>query len=113
MDTNQTKIVAGGLYVHGVVVSSSAKSFQRKDGSGLVVKVQHEIATSPGVVLIEQYMDPKESKEVKLEGDKVVAFPEMRQFSSVTLKVTRYRFHQDRLVITAAEKMDPPESAMG
>jgi len=43
----------------------------------------------------------------------VVAFPEMRQFSSVTLKVTRYRFHQDRLVITAAEKMDPPESAMG
>ncbi len=105
MDHSKTEISAGGLYVRGVVVSSSANAFQRKDGSGIVVKVQHEIATQPGVVLFEQYMDPKESKEVKVEGDKVVAYPQLPQFSEITLKVLRYRFAQERFIVTGAEQI--------
>ena len=105
MDHTKTEKLAGGLYVRGVVVSSTANAFQRKDGSGIVVKVQHEIATQPGVVLFEQYMDPKESKEVKVEGDKVTADPQLPHFSQVNLKVLRYRFDRERFIVTGAEQV--------
>lgn len=105
MDHPETKTPAGGLFVRGIVVSSSANAFQRKDGSGIVVKVQHEIATQPGVVLIEQYVDPKESKEVKVEGGKVTAYPQLPHFSQVNLKVTKYRIDRDRFIVTGAEQI--------
>jgi len=103
MDNKETKHTGGGLFVRGVVVSSSATAFQRKDGSGTVVKVQHEIATQPGVVLFEQYMDPKESNEVKVEDGKVVSFPQLPQFSTIMMKVLRYRFDRERFIVTGAE----------
>lgn len=105
MDNKQTAISAGGLYVRGVIVSSQANAFQRKDGSGLVVKVSHEIATSPGVVLYEQYMDPKESADVKVEDGKVVSFPRLAQFSTVMFKVLRYRFDREKLILSAVEEV--------
>lgn len=103
MDKSEIKNTAGGLYVRGVIVSSNATAFQRKDGSGIVVKVQHEIATQPGVVLFEQYMDPKESSEVKVEDGKVVSFPQLPQFSTIMMKVLRYRFDRERFIVTGAE----------
>ena len=112
MDRKPNKPAAGGLYVRGIVVSSSANAFQRKDGSGVVVKVQHEIATQPGVVLYEQYISPKDDPTVKVEGDKVVAYPQIPQFQTVTLKVLRHRTAQDRFVIVAAEEV-PSESVPG
>ena len=105
MDATEPKHTAGGLYVRGVVVSSNANAFQRKDGSGLVIKVQHEIATQPGVVLYEQYFDPKEAKEVKVEDGKVTVYPRLAQFSTVLLKVLRYRFDRDRFIVTGAETL--------
>ncbi|MCW5547689.1 MAG: hypothetical protein KIT44_01875 [Opitutaceae bacterium] len=95
------------------MVSSSAHAFQRKDGSGTVVRVQHEIATQPGVVLFEQYLSPSENPEVKVEGDKVTAYPQLPQFHTLTLKVTRYRMDRERLVVTAGEEITGPESASG
>ena len=113
MDPKSVRISAGGLYVRGLVVSSSANAFQRKDGSGTVVKVQHEIATQPGVVLYEQYINPKESPEVKVEGDKVTAYPQIPQFHNLTLKVLRFRMDRERFVVTAAEDVVSSESAPG
>ena len=103
MANPESKNIAGGLYVCGVIVSCTANAFQRKDGSGLVVKVQHEIATQPGVVLYEQYFDPKEAKEIKVEDGKVTAFPHLAQFSTVKLKVQRYRFDREKFIVTGAE----------
>ncbi len=105
MDRKTVNISAGGLYVRGLVVSSSANAFQRKDGSGTVVKVQHEIATQPGVVVFEQYLSPKESLDVKVEDGKVTAFPRLEQFKELTLKVVRYRMANDQLVVTVAEEV--------
>jgi hypothetical protein len=105
MDNTQINITAGGLYVRGVVVSSQANAFQRKDGSGVVVKVTHEIATQPGLVVIEQYLNPKETAEVKVEGVTVLAYPKMEQLQAVTFKVLRYRCDKERLVITQVETM--------
>jgi hypothetical protein len=109
MDHTKAETLAGGLYVRGLVVSSSANVYQRKDGTGSFVKVQHEIATQPGIVHFEQYLDPKESKEVRIEGDKVVAYPQLPQFSQVNLRVTKYRIDRDRFIVTGAEQM--PETS--
>lgn len=105
MDRKTVSINAGGLYVRGLVVSSSANAFQRKDGSGTVVKVQHELATQPGVVLFEQYLSPKESPDVKVEDGKVTAYPRLDQFKELTLRVVRYRIANDQLVVTQAEEV--------
>jgi hypothetical protein len=50
---------------------------------------------------------------VKVEGDKVVAFPQLAQFSNLTLKVLRYRFDRERFIVTGAEQVMGGESAPG
>ena len=91
-----------GLFVRGVVMSSTAKVFNRKDGSGKVVCVRHEIALQPGMAVFEEYPELKDGK-VKLDGDKVVEFPKLPEFQQITLKVLRWEERDKRLVIKEAQ----------
>jgi hypothetical protein len=91
-----------GLFVRGMVMSSTAKVFNRKDGSGKLVCVQHEIALQPGLAVWEEYHDPKDGK-VKLDGDKVVEFPKLQEMQQITLKVLRFEERDKRLVIKDAQ----------
>jgi hypothetical protein len=40
--------------LRGVVVSSSARVFNRKGGSGKIVCVRHELALQPGLAVFEE-----------------------------------------------------------
>ena len=91
-----------GLIVRGVVMSSTAKALKRKDGSGMIVIVRHEIALQPGLAVWEAFHDLKDGK-VKLDGENVVAFPKLPEFQQVTLKVLRWEERDKRLVIKDAE----------
>jgi hypothetical protein len=87
-----------GLIVRGVVMSGVAKVFNRKDGSGKVVCVRHEIALQPGMAVWEEYHEPKDGK-VTLDGETVVAFPRLADFQPITLKVLRWAERDKRLII--------------
>ncbi len=106
MESNPNGVVGkeaiSGLFVRGVVMSSEAKAFNRKDGTGKVVCIRHELALQPGLAILEQY---PELREVKLEGDKVVDFPKYPQFKQITLKVTRWEERDKRMVIKEAQLM--------
>lgn len=91
-----------GLFVTGVVMSSTAKVFNRKDGSGKIVCLQHEIALQPGMAILEEYPDLKDGK-VKLDGDKVVEFPKLPEMQQITLKVLRFEERDKRLVIKESQ----------
>ena len=91
-----------GLFVRGVVMSSTASVFNRKDGSGKVICVRHEIALQPGLAVFEEYPELKDGK-VKLDGDKVMDFPKLPEFQQVTLKVLRWQERDKRLVIREAQ----------
>ena len=91
-----------GLFVRGVVMSSTAKAFNRKDGSGKVICVRHELALQPGLAVFEEYPDLKDGK-VKLDGDNVVEFHKLPEFQQVTLKVPRREERDKRLVIKEAQ----------
>jgi len=93
-----------GLIVRGIVMSSTAKAFNRKDGSGKVVCVRHELALQPGLAVFEEYPDIKDGK-VKLDGDNVVEFPRLPEMQQVTLKVLRWEERDKRLVIKDAERI--------
>jgi hypothetical protein len=98
-----TKTTAGseklnGMFVRGVVVSSSARVFNRKDGTGKVVRIRHELALQPGLAVFEEYPDLNAGK-VKLDGDKVVEFPRLPNMQQVTLKVLRWEERDKQLVI--------------
>jgi len=91
-----------GLFVRGVVMSSTAKAFNRKDGSGKVVCIRHELALQPGLAVFEEYAELKDGK-VKLDGDNVVEFHKLPEFQQVTLKVLRWEERDKRLIIKEAE----------
>ncbi len=91
-----------GLFVRGVVMSSTAKAFNRKDGYGKVICVRHELALQPGLAVFEEYPDLKEGK-VKLDGDNVVEFHKLPEFQQITLKVIRWEERDKRLVIKEAQ----------
>jgi hypothetical protein len=91
-----------GLFVRGAVMSSTAKAFNRKDGSGKVVCIRHELALQPGMAVYEEYPDLKDGK-VKLDGDNVIEFHELPEMQHVTLKVLRWEERDKRLVIKEAQ----------
>src|SRR6476620_5650280 len=94
-----------GLFVVGVVMSSMAQAFNRKDGSGKVICIRHEIALQPGMAVFEEYPELKDGK-VKLDGDKVVEFPKLPEFQQVTLKVLRWAERDKRIIIKEAQMVN-------
>ena len=92
---------ASGVYVRGVVVSNRAKAFKRKDGTGISVAVECEIALQPGVATWVRYFEPKTDASVRLEGEVVVEFPKLKEFEHVTIHATRVKSdeHTGQLVI--------------
>ncbi len=88
---NKPVTFANGIYVRGVVVSNRAKAFNRKDGSGVSVVVEAEIALQPGVAVFQRYFDPKKDTGLRLDGENVVEFPRLKEFQTVTIKAARVR----------------------
>jgi hypothetical protein len=91
-----------GLFIRGVVMSSTAKAHKRKDGSGVFVIARHELALQPGLAVWEAFHDPKDGK-VKLDGENVIEFPKLPEFQQVTVKVLRWEERDKRLVVKDAE----------
>lgn len=91
-----------GLFVRGVVMSSTARALKRKDGTGVFVIARHELALQPGLAIWEAFHDPKDGK-VKLDGENVIEFPKLPDFQQVTLKVLRWEEKDKRFVIKDAE----------
>ncbi len=89
MDTKKPQpgpvLTESGIYIKGVVISSKAQKITKKDG-GVLAIVKHEISTDPGVVVLQEFLDPKVDLHVKIEGDEVSTFPKLEQFKSVTVK---------------------------
>jgi hypothetical protein len=100
--------LANGVYVRGIVVSNRAKAFNRKDGSGLSVVIEHEIALQPGVAMLQRFLDPKKDPGVKVEGDNVTEYPKLKELQTVTIRATRFRSdeHTGQLVIKAGEVIE-------
>jgi len=103
MKTDKIKIEEAGLYVHGIVVSSGARLITKKDGSGKLVLVSHELATKPGVIRWEEILDPTEDSRVTLQGDEIVKSPAEPDFKPITLKVGRQRLYKDQLIVGNCE----------
>jgi hypothetical protein len=80
-----------GIFVRGIVVSNRAKAFKRKDGSGLSVVVEHEIALQPGVVIWSRYFDPKTDGCIKVESEVVTEFPKLKELAPVTIRALKLR----------------------
>jgi len=105
MATDNKLNLKPGVFVHGLVLSSTANLFDRKDKSGQFVRVRHEIATKPGVIDFEQILDPAKDAGVKVEGGKIVAFPTYPEDKPITLKCEpgAIREFKGKVKITRAE----------
>jgi hypothetical protein len=102
---------SNGLFAQGVIISSSAHAFQRKDGSGISVRTETEISTQPGVIVFQQYFDPKEDRHVEVDPNtmKVLKYPKPEEFSRITLRVLKSRELNGSLIITKGEFLTSQE----
>ncbi|MGE9291211.1 MAG: hypothetical protein ACQKBT_09490 [Puniceicoccales bacterium] len=103
MKNEKIEIEEAGLFVHGIVVSSGARLIKKKDGSGNLVLVSHELATQPGVIRWEEILDPAKDSRITLQGDEILKSPAEPDFKPVTLKVGRTRIFRDQLVVSNCE----------
>lgn len=103
MDKQNTVIepkLGNGLFVRGIVVSNRAKTIRRKDGTGIVVLVEHEIALQPGVVTWPRFFDPKLDSSVRVDGENVVEFPKLKEFAQVTIRARAIRSNEKTKELT-------------
>ena len=98
-------MTANGVYVRGVIVSNRAKAFKRKDGTGISVAVEYEIALQPGVATWVKYFEPKTDTSVRVEGETVVEFPKFKEFQQVTIRASRVKAdeHTGQLIIKSGD----------
>ena len=87
-----------GIFVRGIVISSSARKITKKDGSILVI-VRHELALQPGVCLLEEFLDPKFEPDIRVEGDEVTKFPVLKEFEPISVRGSRIRDNNGQISI--------------
>ena len=106
---NQSKIKtntskkSSGIFVKGRVISSTATTYDRKDGTGKGVILKHELALVPGFAMIEEFLNPADHPEIELRGSEVVKFPQFDEFQEVHLKVLKFDVYNDILRIRKSE----------
>ena len=71
-----------GIYINGVVISNDARTIKLKDGTTRV-SVKHELALDPGLIVLDRFMDPQTSNDVKVVGDEVKDFPQLKKFEPI------------------------------
>jgi hypothetical protein len=106
-DKTEMTLPAGfesGLFVSGVVVSSSARAFHRKDGT-IAVSVRNEIAYEGGVLAIESFVDPREDARVKVDQLNVVEFLKLETFKPVRFRIEKWKVFNNQLIATKAERL--------
>lgn len=100
-----TTTIPSGILVKGIVVSSRATARNRKDGTGIFVIAEHEIALQPGIARFEQFLDPNDGS-VRLNGLEVESFPKLKEFEEITIRVERFDKKGDIMVISRGERID-------
>ena len=97
--------LANCIYGVGITVSNRGKSSQRKDGSGMLVVVEREIALQPDVAVWQCYFDPKKDVGVRVEGEVVKEFPKIKEFTAVAIRATKVRTdeHTGQVTIKGGE----------
>jgi hypothetical protein len=93
---------ANGVFLHGVVISNSARVITRKDKSGQFVSVTHEIALQPGVAVYQKTYNLGDAG-IKVIDEKVTEFPKLKEFQPISLKLNRYKGESDKLAIYDAD----------
>ncbi len=101
-----TDIKESGIYIRGVVVSSNAKVWKRKDGSGFFVCVKHELALQPGMAVWEEYYDPDRDSEVETDGLELRKYPKIPEFESVLLRTKQVKVRNDLVHVSNVERIN-------
>ena len=101
MDKNSKPIAPAigsktGIYISGIVISNDARTIKLKDGTTRV-SVKHELALDPGLITLDRFIDPKTTNEVKVVGDEVKDFPQLKKFESIIVRVQKIKEYNNQM----------------
>lgn len=97
-----SRLTENGIFIRGVVISNSARKITKKDG-GILALIKYELALSPGLAVLERFLDPKENPQVAIVGEEVTKFPELKQFEAIAVKAMRIRDNNGQLSTSSWE----------
>lgn len=105
MKSINTETLESGIYVKGMVISSTARAFDKKDKSGIAIRVTHELALQPGIAKWEEYHEPKVG-HIEVQDGEVTKFPRLEEFKPIVLKVGRVREFNGTVSLSNAEVIE-------
>ncbi len=79
-----------GLLIRGNIISSTAQLIAKKDGSGWLVQIQHELALVPEVAIWKLFIGPAEDDCVDVAGGTMKKFSLLPMLTNILLKVRRF-----------------------
>ena len=85
-----------GIYISGVVISNEARTIKLKDGSTRV-SVKHELALDPGLIVLDRFIDPNTTNEVKVVGDEVKDFPMLKKFEPIMVRAQKVKEYNGQM----------------
>lgn len=85
-----------GIYINGVVISNDARIIKLKDGTTRV-SVKHEVALDPGLIILDRFIDPNTTNDVKVVGDEVKDFPELKKFEPIIVCVQKIKEYNNQM----------------
>jgi len=100
-----TNFTESGIYINGVAISNDATKITKKDGNPLVI-VKYELAVEPGVVVLQQFIDPREFSTVKIDGDRVVEFPKFAKYKPLMVKAEKIEDVRGQATVSRWELVD-------
>jgi len=85
-----------GIYINGVVISNDARIIKLKDGTTRV-SVKHELALDPGLIILDRFIDPNTTNDVKVVGDEVKDFPHLKKFEPIIICVQKIKEYNNQM----------------
>jgi hypothetical protein len=98
-DTKPTAQAIGskpGIYINGIVISNDARTIILKDGTTRV-SVKHEVALDPGLMILDRFIDPKTTNDIKVVGDEVKDFPQLKKFHPIVVRAQKIKEYNNQM----------------
>jgi hypothetical protein len=87
-----------GIILRGISLVSTARLYDKHDGSGQVVKVAQDILAGMSFTRIEAFLDPTDPR-IRIEAGKVVEWPHLPKLAHVECVVERFGTDDGKLMI--------------
>ena len=102
-----------GILLRGLALSSTAKLFNRHDGTGQIVRVRQDMLCGDSIARVEEFLTPEDPRLV-IESGTVVKWPQLPKLARVEYLVERFGTEDGKtMIVRQGRLLSVAEGAFG